>query len=62
MVPTFADWCAIDVVEDGRLQRVAVAHVDPEKVQLARSLEERYPSNPDAPRGRGTCCAPARPS
>ena len=51
MVPTFADWCAIDVVEDGRLQRVAVAHVDPEKVQLARSLEERYPSNPDAPRG-----------
>ena len=51
VVPTFADWCAIDVVEDGRLQRVAVAHVDPEKVQLARSLEERYPSNPDAPRG-----------
>ncbi|MET1058640.1 MAG: SpoIIE family protein phosphatase [Nocardioides sp.] len=51
VVPTFADWCAIDVVEDGRLHRLAVAHVDPEKVQLARSLEERYPSNPDAPRG-----------
>ena len=51
VVPTFADWCAIDVVEDDRLNRVAVAHVDPEKVQLARSLEERYPSNPDAPRG-----------
>ena len=26
-VPTFADWCAIDVVDDGRLRRVAVAHV-----------------------------------
>jgi len=51
VVPTFADWCAIDVVEDGRLHRLSVAHVDPEKVQLARSLEERYPSNPDAPRG-----------
>ena len=51
VVPTFADWCAIDVVEDDRLHRVAVAHVDPEKVQLARSLEERYPSNPNAPRG-----------
>ena len=51
VVPTFADWCAIDVVEDNRLKRVAVAHVDPEKVQLARSLEERYPSNPDAPQG-----------
>ena len=25
--------------------------VDPEKVQLARSLEERYPSDPNAPRG-----------
>ena len=51
VVPTFADWCAIDVVEDDRLQRLAVAHVDPEKVQLARSLEERYPSDPNAPRG-----------
>ncbi len=51
VVPTFADWCAIDVVMDDRLHRVAVAHVDPEKVQLARSLEERYPSNPDAPQG-----------
>ncbi|WP_167880540.1 SpoIIE family protein phosphatase [Nocardioides guangzhouensis] len=51
VVPTFADWCAIDVVEDGRLHRLAVAHVDPAKVQLARELEERYPSNPDAPRG-----------
>jgi PAS domain S-box-containing protein len=51
VVPTFADWCAIDVVEDGRLHRLAVAHVDPAKVQLAREIEERYPSNPDAPRG-----------
>lgn len=51
VVPTFADWCAIDVVEDGRLHRLAVAHVDPAKVQLARELEDRYPSNPDAPRG-----------
>ena len=60
VVPTFADWCAIDVVEDDRLHRVAVAHVDPEKVQLARSLEERYPSRPGRPARRaGTCSAPA---
>ncbi len=51
VVPTFADWCAIDIVGDGRLHRLAVAHVDPAKVELARTLEERYPSNPDAPRG-----------
>jgi GAF domain-containing protein len=50
-VPTFADWCAIDVVEDGRLQRLAVAHVDPVKVQLAHELAERYPADPDAPNG-----------
>ena len=50
-MPTFADWCAIDVVEDGRLHRLAVAHVDPAKVQLARELAERYPADPDAPNG-----------
>lgn len=50
-VPTFADWCAIDRVADGRLQRLAVAHVDPAKVELARELAERYPSDPNAPVG-----------
>lgn len=50
-VPTFADWCAIDVVDDGRLRRVSVAHVDPAKVQLAQELAERYPPDPDAPNG-----------
>ncbi|HXH78877.1 GAF domain-containing SpoIIE family protein phosphatase [Nocardioides sp.] len=50
-VPTFADWCAIDVVDDGRLRRVAVAHVDPAKVRLATELAERYPPDPDGPHG-----------
>jgi GAF domain-containing protein len=50
-VPTFADWCAIDLLRDGRLQRLAVAHVDPAKVDLARELAERYPSDPDSPTG-----------
>ena len=50
-VPTFADWCAIDVVDDGRLHRLAVAHVDPAKVRLAHELAERYPADPDAPHG-----------
>ena len=30
---------------------LAVAHVDPAKVQLARELAERYPADPDAPNG-----------
>ncbi|MCW2760218.1 MAG: hypothetical protein JWR85_419 [Marmoricola sp.] len=50
-VPTFADWCAIDLVEDDRLHRLAVEHVDPAKVQLALELEQRYPSDRDAPGG-----------
>jgi PAS domain S-box-containing protein len=50
-VPTFADWCAIDLIQDGRLNRLVVEHIDPAKVELARALEERYPSDPDAPGG-----------
>jgi serine phosphatase RsbU (regulator of sigma subunit) len=47
-VPTFADWSAIDLVEDGRLRRLAVAHVDPAKVQMAHDLAARYPPDPNA--------------
>jgi serine phosphatase RsbU (regulator of sigma subunit) len=50
-VPRFADWCAIDVVRDGALHRLAVAHVDPEKVELARRLHERWPPDPSRPDG-----------
>jgi serine phosphatase RsbU (regulator of sigma subunit) len=50
-VPTFADWSAIDLVEDGKLRRLAVAHVDPAKVQMAHDLADRYPPDPDAPIG-----------
>ncbi|HKB10535.1 MAG TPA: ATP-binding protein [Vicinamibacterales bacterium] len=51
-VPTIADWVAVDVVgEHGSLQRLAVAHVDPAKLELARTVEERYPTDPNAPGG-----------
>jgi serine phosphatase RsbU (regulator of sigma subunit) len=50
-VPTFADWCAIDLVKDERLRRLAVAHVDPAKVAYAHELAERYPSDPNATNG-----------
>jgi GAF domain-containing protein len=50
-VPRFADWCAIDLVDGTRLNRVAVAHVDPAKVELARALQDRYPPDPDSPVG-----------
>ena len=51
-VPQFADWCAIDMVEpDGSLSRLAIAHVDSGKVQLANELAEKYPPDPGAPYG-----------
>ncbi len=52
-VPRFADWCALDLLVDGeqKPKRIAVAHADPAKVELARDIEARYPSRPDAPTG-----------
>ncbi len=52
MVPDVADWCGVDIVaEDGTLQRLAAVHVDPEKVAQARTLQQRYPPNPQNPTG-----------
>src|SRR5436190_2556331 len=51
-VPQVADWCAIDLAEDdGRIRNVAVAHVDPQRVELAREFQSRFPPDPDAPTG-----------
>ena len=51
-VPSFADWCAVDVLEtDGVLRRVAVCHTDPAKVELARDLHRRFPGNPATDEG-----------
>lgn len=47
-VPTLADWCAVDVLDakTGEVRQAAVAHVEPEKLEFARRLRERYPPNP----------------
>jgi hypothetical protein len=51
-VPGLADWCAVDVLDErGELRLVAIAHVDPNKVEIARRLREEYPQDPDAPNG-----------
>jgi len=44
VVPRLADWCSIDMVADERMiRRLAVAHQDPAKVELALELDRRYP-------------------
>jgi PAS domain S-box-containing protein len=51
-VPHFADWCGVDMADEGgTIRRLAVAHVDPEKVAWAHELSERYPPDPNEPRG-----------
>jgi PAS domain S-box-containing protein len=50
-VPEVADWCAVDVLAGDELKRVAVAHVDPERVALARDVQERYPADPQSETG-----------
>jgi PAS domain S-box-containing protein len=52
VVPDLADWCAVDVLdENGDLQRLAVAHVDPAKVTWAHELWRRFPPDKRAPTG-----------
>jgi PAS domain S-box-containing protein len=51
-VPQLADWCGIDMLEDdGSIRQVAMAHVDSEKIEMAREFRRRYPPHPDAPTG-----------
>jgi PAS domain S-box-containing protein len=51
-VPRLGDWCAVDVIVDPdreewppRIERVAVVHQDPAKVELARTLTTRFPQD-----------------
>ncbi|HTL37265.1 MAG TPA: PAS domain S-box protein [Kofleriaceae bacterium] len=52
-VPRLADWAAVDVLEPGETQsrQLALAHVDPAKIEFARELGRRYPPDPHAPTG-----------
>lgn len=51
-VPRLADWCSVDVVDrDGSIRQLAVAHVDPTKVETARLLRSNYPPDPSAGTG-----------
>ena len=60
-VPTLADWCFVDLLlSNGDLDRVAVAHADPSKSDLARRFRRVYPGLPDAPHGAGRVIATGR--
>jgi PAS domain S-box-containing protein len=51
-VPQIADWCGVDLVdEDGALDSVAIAHVQPDMAPIVAELRDRYPADPRAEGG-----------
>jgi PAS domain S-box-containing protein len=51
-VPQIADWCAVDVLSEGNeIERVAVYHPDPTRLELARRLDAGYRPTLDEPAG-----------
>jgi PAS domain S-box-containing protein len=66
-VPHIADWCVVDMVDmanmanmanmtsaERRLERLAVAHPDPVRLQLAEEFHRKYANRTDAPSGIAT--------
>lgn len=53
-VPQIADWCAVDLFdEEGTRESVAVAHVDPAKLQMAERLRAYEPETVNPNQGLG---------
>lgn len=51
-VPEVADWCSIDLLDHkGGFEQVALAHVNPAKVEMAREFRKRNPMRIDDPTG-----------
>jgi signal transduction histidine kinase len=51
-VPALADWCVVDLVEDGdAIRRVAIAHSDPARTAAAHEWVRKYPVDPNTARG-----------
>lgn len=56
-VPYLADWCAVDVIEDGELNRLTVAHIDPAKIEFVREIRSKLPTHLRAEGGPGRVLA-----
>lgn len=52
-VPEIADWCSVEMLDDGEIRQVAVAHKDPAKLAFAREFRERYPPSLEESAGIG---------
>ncbi len=53
-VPRLADWCTVYLRDaDGKVERVALAHVDPTREEEAWDLGRRYPPDLESDQGMG---------
>lgn len=52
-VPHVADWCAIDMKTEKGIERLAVSHINPDKVKWAEELYKKNPPNLESTVGIG---------
>ena len=48
-VSRLADWCVVYIEEGGTVRQLEVAHADPDKEELVRETNRRYPFDPNRP-------------
>ena len=52
IVPRYADWCTIDVLQDdGSVETMVIRHNNPAHLDLARRFGEEFPLDPNSPQG-----------
>lgn len=51
LVPRLADWCIVQLLQDGQLTTVAIQHADPAMVHWAEEAGRRYPADAEATTG-----------
>ncbi len=47
LVAELADWCSLQMVEDGQIRTVAIAHRDPAMLEMVDRLQQEYPPDPE---------------
>jgi serine phosphatase RsbU (regulator of sigma subunit) len=51
-VPDFADWAGVDLLESGgQIRQLVVVHEDPEQLEYAKGIRERFPPDLDEAQG-----------
>src|SRR5262249_30699506 len=52
-VPAIADWCVLDIADDGVFRSVAWAHVDADRVSEVKALHRHYPIDANSAQPQG---------